>query len=84
LIWYGEVAGKGKKSNSCPASNSGCTFATEFATVNLLKLRRKNFDSKFNNFDEAPFAGKSGPFERRGWRGRKADLECRSGRCYVR
>jgi hypothetical protein len=27
-MWYGEVAAKGKKSNSCPASNSGRTFAT--------------------------------------------------------
>jgi hypothetical protein len=27
LMCYGEVAAKGKKSNSCPASNSGRTFA---------------------------------------------------------
>jgi hypothetical protein len=26
------------------------------ATVNLLKLRRKSFASKFKNYDEAPFA----------------------------
>jgi len=52
LMWYGEVAAKGKKSNSCPASNSGRTFATEFCNVNLLKLRRKSFVSKFKNFDE--------------------------------
>jgi hypothetical protein len=35
-----------------------------FATVNLLKLRRKKFASKFKNFDEATFAGKFGSFER--------------------
>jgi len=35
-----------------------------FATVNLLKLRRKNFASKFKNYDDAPFAPKSGTFVR--------------------
>jgi hypothetical protein len=50
-----QVAAKGKKSNSCQHRTPAALLQLNFATVTLLKLRRKGFASKFKNY-EAPFA----------------------------
>jgi len=67
---YGEVTTKGKKSNSCLHRTPAALLQLNFAMVNLLKLRRKNFASKFKNYDEATLGGKFGCFER------SAEREC--------
>jgi hypothetical protein len=50
LMWYGEVAAKGKKSNSCPASNSGRTFAAEFCNGQLVEIAEEKFRFKIQEF----------------------------------